>query len=100
MIDGLYDFNIQTPMGNLNALVKLVTNNSELNGYIDVMGKKSEFKNGIVRGNQIFLKGKISSGFANIEYDISGQLQEKTLFLNAKTNLGNFNLQGKKRTVT
>lgn len=95
-MDGLYEFNIQTPMGNIKALVKLITNGNNLSGYVDVMGKRNEFNNGIVNGNNLSLKGKISAAFANIQYDITGYVQGNTLNLVAQTNMGNFNLQGKK----
>lgn len=95
-MDGLYEFNIQTPMGNIKALVKLITNGSNLSGYVDVMGKRNEFNNGLVNGNNVSLNGKISAGFANIQYNITGNVQGNMLNLFAKTNMGNFNLQGKR----
>lgn len=95
-MDGLYEFNIQTPMGNIKALVKLITNGSNLSGYVNVMGKRNEFNNGLVNGNNVSLNGKISAGFANIQYNITGNVQGNMLNLFAKTNMGNFNLQGKR----
>ena len=95
-MDGLYEFNIQTPMGNIKALVKLITNGGNLSGYVDVMGKRNEFNNGIVNGNQLSLSGNIAAGIANIQYDITGNVQGNILSLFAKTNMGNFNLQGQK----
>ena len=93
-MDGLYEFNIQTPMGNIKALVKLITNGNNLSGYIDVMGKRNQFNNGTVNGNNLSLTGKISAGMLNIQYNIMGNIQGNNLNLNAQTNMGNFNLQG------
>lgn len=95
-MDGLYEFNIQTPIGNMKALVKLITRGNNLSGYVDVMGKRNEFNNGFINGNNLSLSGKISAGFANIQYDITGNVQGNTLNLSAKTNMGNFNLQGQR----
>lgn len=95
-MDGLYEFNIQTPMGNIKALVKLISNGNNLSGYVDVMGKRNEFNNGIVNGNQLSLSGNIAAGIANIQYDITGNVQGNMLNLFAKTNMGNFNLQGQR----
>ena len=95
-MDGLYEFNIKSPMGNIKALVKLVTNGSILSGYVDVMGKKNVFNNGTVNGNNLSLKGSISAGMMNIQYTIVGNVQGNVLNLAAQTNMGNFNLQGKK----
>lgn len=95
-MDGLYEFNIKSPMGNIKALVKLITNGAILSGYVDVMGKRNEFNNGVVNGNNLSLKGKIAAGMMNIQYTIVGNVQGDVLNLAAQTNMGNFNLQGKK----
>ncbi|MBR3674198.1 MAG: hypothetical protein IKN65_08020 [Clostridia bacterium] len=95
-MDGLYEFNIKSPMGNIKALVKLITNGNNLSGYVDVMGKRNEFNNGSISGNNLSLKGKISAGMMNIQYTIIGNVQGDVLNLAAQTNIGNFNLQGKR----
>lgn len=95
-MNGLYEFNIQSPMGNIKALVQLIVNGNNLSGYVDVMGKRNQFNNGTVCDNQLSLSGKISASIATIQYDITGNVQGNTLNLFAKTNMGNFNLQGKK----
>ena len=95
-MDGLYEFNIKSPMGNIKALVKLITNGNILSGYVDVMGKRNEFNKGVVKGNNLSLKGKFSAGMMNIQYTIVGNVQGDILNLAAQTNMGNFNLQGKK----
>ena len=95
-MDGLYEFNIQSPMGNIKALVKLITNGNNLSGYVDVMGKRNEFSNGTVSGNNLSLKGKIAAGMMNIQYNINGNIQGDNLYLTAQTNMGNFNLQGRR----
>ena len=95
-MDGLYEFNIKSPMGNIKALVKLITNGNNLSGYVDVMGKRNEFNNGSISGNNLSLKGKISAGMMNIQYTIIGNVHGDVLNLAAQTNIGNFNLQGKR----
>lgn len=95
-MDGLYEFNIQTPMGNIKAMVKLITCGNNLSGYVEVMGKRNEFNNGTVNGNNLSLNGNISTGFANIQYNITGNVQGNNLNLVAQTNMGNFNLQGRR----
>ena len=95
-MDGLYEFNIKSPMGNIKALFKLITNGNNLSGYVDVMGKRNEFNNGSISGNNLSLKGKISAGMMNIQYTIIGNVHGDVLNLAAQTNMGNFNLQGKR----
>ena len=95
-MDGLYEFTVKSPMGNIKALIKLVTNRNILNGYIEVMGKRNEFSNGIINGNNFSLKGKAATGMMNIQYTVIGNVQGDILNLSAQTNMGNFNLQGKR----
>jgi hypothetical protein len=95
-MDGLYEFNIKSPMGNMKALVKLITNGGILSGYVDVMGKRSEFNNGVVNGNNLSMKGSFSAGMMNLQYTIVGNVQGDILNISAQTNIGNFNLQGKR----
>ena len=93
-MDGLYEFNIQSPMGNIKALIKIITSGNSFSGYVDVMGKKSEFRNGIINGNNLYISGNIATKMINIKYNISGFVQGNVLNLSAQTNMGNFNLQG------
>ena len=95
-MDGLYEFNIQSPMGNIKALIKIITNQNTFYGYVEVMGKRNEFKNGIINGNQLSISGSVSAGMMNIKYKVNGVVQGNILNLSAQTNMGNFNLQGKK----
>ena len=95
-MDGLYEFNIKSPMGNMKGLIKLITNGNNLSGYIEVMGKRNEFTNGTITGNTLSLKGKASTGMMNIQYTIIGNVQGDILNLSAQTNMGNFTLQGKR----
>lgn len=93
-MDGLYEFNIQSPMGNIKALIKIITNGTTFSGYIDVMGKRNEFNNGTISGNNMYISGSFSAGMIHVKYDITGYVQGNILTLMAKTNMGNFNLQG------
>lgn len=95
-MDGLYEFNIKSPMGNMRALINIITNGNTFTGYVDMMGKKTEFKNGTISGNNLYVTGNFSSGLMSLKYSISGHVENNTLYLNAQTNMGNFNLQGNK----
>lgn len=95
-MDGIYEMNIKTPMGNIASRVKLITNGSNLSGYIEAMGKRSEFSGGKVSGNNFAISGNINASIATIKYDIQGFVQGNLLNINANTNMGSFKLQGKK----
>ena len=97
-MDGLYELNIKTPMGNLASKVKLVTNGNELSGYIETLGKKNEFSGWKVSGNNFFISGAMNASIAMIKYEIKGNVQGDILNISANTNMGNFALQGKRIT--
>lgn len=95
-MDGLYEMNIKTPMGNIQAKVKLITNGNNLSGYIEAMGKRNDFSGGRVNGNNFMISGSINASIATIKYDIQGSVQGNILDVNANTNMGSFKLQGKR----
>lgn len=76
-MDGLYEFNIQSPMGNIKALLNLITNGNTFHGYVDVMGKRNEFNNGRINGNVLSLVGRFSAGMMNIQYTITRKYTRK-----------------------
>ena len=95
-MDGLYEFNINSPMGNMKALINIVTNGNTFSGYVDVMGKRTEFKNGTISGENLYVTGSFAAKLMSIKYNIVGRVQNNILYINAQTNMGNFNLQGNK----
>jgi len=95
-MDGIYETNINTPMGNINGRVTLKTNGDNISGVLDVMGSKNQLDGGKVKGNQCYFKGNMKNNMLNIQYEIMGELKGNTLDIFAKTNMGEFKLQGKK----
>ena len=95
-MDGIYEMNIKTPMGNMASKIKLITNGNNLSGYIEVMGKRNEFLGGKVNGNNFTISGSAHASIATIKYDIKGTVQGNILYIDANTNMGSFKLQGKK----
>ncbi len=95
-MDGLYKVNLNTKMGDIEAIINIVTNNNELSGYIEMMGNKTNFSGGKINGNNLSISGKAKAGFITIKYDIQGKIQQDELVINAKTNMGSFETIGKK----
>ena len=95
-MEGIYEINLNTPMGNMPGKVELKRDNDRLLGILEIMGMKNNLDNGKARGNQCYFKGNIKNNVLNIEYEIMGQLQGNILNIYAKTNMGEFKLQGKK----
>lgn len=96
-MNGLYALSMKTPMGVIRGNFYIETVGNNVNGYIEVNGKKSFFNNGKVTGNNRFsLEGTLKAMFKTIKYNVDGELVNDTLVLHTKTNIGNFDLHGKK----
>jgi hypothetical protein len=95
-MDGIYDIKLNTPMGAMNGKVMLKTNGENIEGVLEIMGMKNSLNGGKVKGNQCYFKGNIKNNALSIEYEIMGQLTGNILNIYAKTNMGEFKLQGKK----
>ena len=95
-MDGIYEIKLNTPMGAMSGKVTLKTNGENIDGVLEIMGMKNNLNGGIVKGNQCYFKGNIKNNALNIEYELMGQLTGNILNIFAKTNMGEFKLQGKK----
>lgn len=95
-MDGIYEIKLNTPMGAMSGKVTLKTNGENIDGVLEIMGMKNNLNGGRVKGNQCYFKGNIKNNALNIEYELMGQLTGNILSIFAKTNMGEFKLQGKK----
>lgn len=95
-MDGIYEIKLNTPMGAMSGKVTLKTNGENIEGVLEIMGMKNNLNGGRVKGNQCYFKGNIKNNALNIEYELMGQLTGNILNIFAKTNMGEFKLQGKK----
>lgn len=95
-MDGIYEIKLNTPMGAMNGKVTLKTNGENIDGVLEIMGMKNNLNGGRIKGNQCYFKGNIKNNALNIEYELMGQLTGNILNIFAKTNMGEFKLQGKK----
>lgn len=95
-MDGVYETNINTPIGNINARIALKQTGNIINGMVEVMGSKNPLVQGKVNGNKCYFNGEMKNNMLSLKYDITGELIENTLNIYAKTNMGEFKLQAKK----
>lgn len=96
-MDGIYEIKINTPMGNLKGKVYLKTQNgNNLIGTVELMGMKNNLTGGKYQDNKCHFQGEIKNNMLNLQYEIMAELVGNTLNILAKTNMGEFKLQGKK----
>ena len=95
-MDGVYQINLKTPMGGMSGKIILKTNGENIEGILEIMGMKHNLSNGKVKENQCYFKGNLQNKSINLQYEIMGELQNNILNIYAKTNMGEFKLQGKK----
>ena len=95
-MDGVYETQIKSPMGNMSLKLALQQNGNVINGMIEIMGSKNPLSTGKVNGNKCFFNGEIRNNSMSIKYNIMGELIDNTLYIHAKTNMGEFKLEAKK----
>ena len=95
-MDGIYKINLNTPMGKMEGKIFLKTIGDNIEGTLEIMGMKHNLNNGKTKGNQCYFKGTMQNNAMNLQYEIMGELQNDILNLYAKTNMGEFKLQGRK----
>lgn len=95
-MDGVYVSKIKTPMGEIQGKLTLRTQGNSLSGVIEALGMKSEFQDGMVKGNQCQFSGTIKTMMGNIEYQAAGVVNGKQMKVTAKTNMGNFEFVGER----
>ncbi len=95
-MDGIYEIKVNTPMGMLNGKVYLKQNGNSISGVVEIMGMKNNLTGGKVQGNKCCFSGEFKNNMLNLKYDVAGELVGNILNIYAKTNMGEFKLQGTK----
>ena len=95
-MDGVYETNINTPIGNINVKIALKQTGNVINGMVEMMGSKNPLSQGKVNGNKCYFSGEIKNNMLKLTYNITGELVENVLNIYAKTNMGEFKLHAKK----
>ena len=60
------------------------------------MGSKNNLSDGKVQGNKCYFTGEFKNNMLSLKYNIAGELINGVLNIYAKTNMGEFKLQGRK----
>ena len=95
-MDGVYETNINTPIGNIDARIALKQTGNMINGMVEIMGAKNPLTDGKISGNKCYFSGEMKNNMLNLKYDIIGELVGNILNIYAKTNMGEFKLQANK----
>ena len=69
-MDGVYETQIKSPMGNMSLKLALQQNGNVINGMIEIMGSKNPLSTGKVNGNKCFFNGEIRNNSMSIKYNI------------------------------
>ncbi len=96
-MNGLYELSMKTPMGEIKGNFYIEAVQSDVNGYIEVNGKKSFFYNGkLTSSNSFMISGTLKAMFKTINYTIEGEVLNNSIVLHTKTSMGSFELYGKR----
>ncbi|MCI8481574.1 MAG: hypothetical protein HFJ27_00280 [Clostridia bacterium] len=96
MLDGKYASSLNTPMGAINGTITLMSNGNNVQGVIEVMGMRNQFRGMKTKENECSFKGNFNTPMGNIDYTASCTVNGNMLELMANTNKGNFKIQGKR----
>ena len=96
MFNGKYSASINTPMGAINGMITLMSNNNSVQGIIEMMGMKNTFNGSKIKDDAAKFSGNFNTPLGNIEYNATCTVMGDTLELIANTNKGNFKIQGKR----
>lgn len=95
MFDGKYRASINTPMGAINGVITLMTNqDNSVQGIVEMMGMKNSFKGTKVQENVAKFSGNFNTPLGNMTYNATCSVTNNHLELMANTNKGNFKIQG------
>lgn len=92
-----YIANIPTPIGKVKGKLTLEQQGEKLSGKIEAMGMQSKFSNGSIKGKECIFSGIIHTLVGAITYQATGKLEGDRIVIKAKTNKGEFTLEGKRQ---
>lgn len=96
MLDGKYGCSLNTPMGQVNGTITLMTNGNTAQGILETMGMKNQFKGNKTKENECTFSGSFNTPLGQIQYTAACIVNGNTLELIANTNKGSFKIQGKR----
>ena len=102
MVDGTYDVQLETPMGDKRGALLLRRAGDSVTGSLSAMGKRVALQDGTARdgdaGVELFFKGTLSVLFQRIPYACGAMLSpDGTLDGTVSTEFGDFKLTGARR---
>lgn len=95
MIDGTYQFLLDTPMGKEKGTLVLTSNQNLLSGTIKLAGYEKRIQ-GKVSGNHFEFSSSFQKLVFHIQFHVSGAIQNNKLSALVKSNYGNMNIIGTK----
>lgn len=95
-MDGVYQTNLKTPMGNMNIKIALKQTGEIINGMVELMGSKYPLSQGRVNNGKCYFQGELNNNMLSLKYNLIGELVGNILNINAKTNMGEFELKANK----
>lgn len=96
MLDGKYTSSLNTPMGAINGTITLRTQENQVEGMIETMGMKNNFRGMKTKEDECQFTGNFATPMGSIEYNATCRVVQNSLELMANTNKGNFKLTGKR----
>lgn len=95
-VNGFYDINIKTPLGEKFATLHLIANGNELSG--EFITTKAQFPiNGTTDGNKVNFKTMISTSMGDVNAEITASVDGDNFTGDAKVLFGKMPIQGNRK---
>lgn len=95
-MDGIYNIEINTPMGMINGKIALKTHGDKVEGNLQIMGMNGNFEGNKKTPNTCEFSGKLNTMLGIIQYQVIGKLIGERLEIQADTNKGKIELIGRR----
>lgn len=96
-VNGFFDINIKTPLGEKFATLHMVANGNELSG--EFITTKAEFPiSGTTEGNSVNFKTMISTSMGDVNAQITATVDGDVFAGEAKVLFGKMVIQGKRKS--
>lgn len=95
-VNGFYDINIKTPLGEKFATLHLIANGNELSG--EFITTKAQFPiKGTTEGNKVNFKTMISTSMGDVNAEITASVDGDSFVGDAKVLFGKMPIQGTRK---
>lgn len=94
LLDGKYKATVNTPLGNINGTITLVSNGNNVQGILETMGMKNDFYGAKISNNTCKFIGDLSTPIGKFNYTATCTVNGNNLEVSAISGKNTFKING------